>query len=60
MIQGSALLMGLLFVVINTLVDLVNYQLDPRQRANKTSGLFSKFAPNRPQAESEKKKVKIV
>ncbi|MFA0704801.1 ABC transporter permease subunit, partial [Vibrio sp. 10N.222.48.A3] len=60
MIQGSALLMGLLFVVINTLVDLVNYQLDPRQRANKPSALFSKFAPNKQQAEPEKKKVKIV
>ncbi|MCG6270550.1 ABC transporter permease [Vibrio furnissii] len=32
MIQGAALLMGLLFVAINTLVDVTQYWLDPRQR----------------------------
>lgn len=32
MIQGAALLMGLLFVAINTLVDVAQYWLDPRQR----------------------------
>nr|WP_192867864.1 ABC transporter permease [Thaumasiovibrio subtropicus] len=32
MIQGTALIMGLLFVAINTLVDLAGYALDPRQR----------------------------
>lgn len=32
MIQGSALVMGLLFVALNTLVDLVQYALDPRLR----------------------------
>ncbi len=32
MIQGAALVMGLLFVLINTGVDLVAYWLDPRQR----------------------------
>ncbi|SHI20873.1 ABC transporter permease [Ferrimonas marina] len=32
MIQGTALLMGLLFVAINTAVDLAGYWLDPRQR----------------------------
>lgn len=31
-IQGAALLMGILFVVLNTLVDLVCYRLDPRAR----------------------------
>lgn len=30
MIQGAALIMGLLFVVLNGLVDLVCYRLDPR------------------------------
>lgn len=30
MIQGAALIMGMLFVVLNGLVDLVCYQLDPR------------------------------
>ncbi|MGL4225600.1 MAG: ABC transporter permease [Vibrio sp.] len=30
MIQGCALLMGLLFVALNTLVDLTQYALDPR------------------------------
>ncbi|GEM80468.1 ABC transporter permease [Vibrio superstes NBRC 103154] len=33
MIQGAALVMGLLFVFINTCIDLVGYWLDPRQRA---------------------------
>ena len=32
MIQGAALMMGLLFVAINTVADLVIYKLDPRQR----------------------------
>lgn len=32
MIQGAALVMGLLFVFINTLVDCLAYLLDPRQR----------------------------
>ncbi len=32
MIQGAALLMGLLFVLIHTVVDLIGYWLDPRQR----------------------------
>lgn len=32
MIQGAALMMGLIFVVLNTLVDLIAYALDPRQR----------------------------
>lgn len=32
MIQGAALVMGLLFVLINLLVDLCCYWLDPRQR----------------------------
>ncbi|CAM4448528.1 ABC transporter permease [Vibrio agarivorans] len=32
MIQGSALTMGLIFVMLNTLVDLLGYALDPRQR----------------------------
>ncbi|WP_104203333.1 ABC transporter permease [Billgrantia saliphila] len=32
MIQGTALVMGLLFVVLNTLVDLVCHLLDPRRR----------------------------
>jgi peptide/nickel transport system permease protein len=32
MIQGAALTMGLIFVVLNTLVDLLGYALDPRQR----------------------------
>ncbi|MGD8110041.1 ABC transporter permease [Vibrio sp. TRT 17S01] len=32
MIQGTALVMGLLFVFINTLVDLITYWLDPRQQ----------------------------
>ncbi|WP_394144784.1 ABC transporter permease [Vibrio atypicus] len=32
MIQGTALVMGLLFVAINTFIDLVTYQLDPRQQ----------------------------
>ncbi|GAA4877826.1 ABC transporter permease [Ferrimonas pelagia] len=32
MIQASALLMGLLFVLINTVVDLLGYWLDPRQQ----------------------------
>ncbi|CAM3649797.1 Nickel transport system permease protein NikB [Vibrio aerogenes CECT 7868] len=31
-IQGAALLMGLLFVAINTLIDMIQYQLDPRYR----------------------------
>lgn len=32
-IQGAALLMGILFVVLNTLVDLICYRLDPRARS---------------------------
>ena len=32
MLQGTALLMGMLFVVINTLVDVCQYVLDPRTR----------------------------
>ena len=32
-IQGAALLMGILFVVLNTLVDLICYRLDPRVRS---------------------------
>lgn len=32
MIQGTALVMGLLFVALNTLVDLVCHGLDPRRR----------------------------
>ncbi|MCG9581103.1 ABC transporter permease [Vibrio tubiashii] len=32
MIQATALVMGLLFVAINTVIDLVTYQLDPRQQ----------------------------
>ncbi|MGL6314101.1 ABC transporter permease [Vibrio sp. WXL103] len=32
MIQGTALMMGLIFVAINTLVDVLGYLLDPRQR----------------------------
>lgn len=39
MIQGAALLMGLLFVLINTLVDVVNYILDPRLRAKTAEGV---------------------
>ncbi|KJY72737.1 ABC transporter permease [Vibrio nigripulchritudo] len=39
MIQGAALLMGLLFVLINTLVDVVNYILDPRLRAKTAEGM---------------------
>lgn len=35
MIQGSALVMGLLFVALNTLVDLVQYALDPRLRLSR-------------------------
>ncbi|MGL4734099.1 MAG: ABC transporter permease [Enterovibrio sp.] len=35
MIQGSALLMGLLFVMLNTLVDLIQYALDPRLRLSR-------------------------
>lgn len=34
MIQGAALMMGLLFVLINTLVDVANYLLDPRLKSN--------------------------
>ncbi|GAM56562.1 hypothetical protein JCM19231_673 [Vibrio ishigakensis] len=30
--QGAALVMGLLFVMINTIVDCMAYLLDPRQR----------------------------
>lgn len=36
MIQGTALVMGLLFVAINTFIDLVTYQLDPRQQQEAT------------------------
>ncbi|GAA4893620.1 ABC transporter permease [Ferrimonas pelagia] len=32
MIQATALMMGLLFVAINTAVDVIGYLLDPRQR----------------------------
>ena len=32
MLQGTALLMGLMFVLVNTLVDLSQYYLDPRTR----------------------------
>ena len=32
MIQGAALVMGLIFVAINTAADIVMYRLDPRQR----------------------------
>lgn len=32
MIQGTALVMGLMFVLLNTLVDLACYLLDPRRR----------------------------
>lgn len=32
MIQGTALVMGLLFVTLNTLVDLVSLYIDPRRR----------------------------
>ena len=32
MIQGAALVMGLMFVLVNTLVDCLAYLLDPRQR----------------------------
>lgn len=36
MIQGSALIMGLMFVFINTLIDLLQYWLDPRlKQSNK-------------------------
>lgn len=34
MLQGTALFMGILFVLVNTLVDLSQYALDPRVRAN--------------------------
>ncbi len=34
-IQGAALMMGLLFVAINTAVDLAQYMLDPRIRQEK-------------------------
>lgn len=36
-IQGAALLMGLLFVLINALVDLLQYQLDPRIRQERVT-----------------------
>jgi len=32
MVQGTALAMGLLFVILNTLVDLANHLIDPRGR----------------------------
>jgi len=32
MIQGTALVMGLMFVPLNTLVDLLCHGLDPRRR----------------------------
>lgn len=32
MVQGTALAMGLMFVVLNTLVDLANLMIDPRRR----------------------------
>ena len=32
MVQGTALAMGLLFVVLNTLVDLACLAIDPRRR----------------------------
>lgn len=34
MVQGTALAMGLLFVILNTLVDLANHLIDPRGRAS--------------------------
>jgi peptide/nickel transport system permease protein len=33
MVQGAALAMGLMFVVLNTCVDLANHLIDPRRRA---------------------------
>lgn len=33
MVQGTALAMGLMFVVLNAVVDIVNAQLDPRARS---------------------------
>lgn len=33
MLQGTALVMGFLFVAVNTLVDIINYYLDPRGRS---------------------------
>ncbi|MBB4005361.1 MAG: ABC transporter permease [Aurantimonas endophytica] len=33
MVQGTALCMGLMFVVLNAVVDIVNAQLDPRARS---------------------------
>ncbi len=44
MIQGSALIMGLMFVAINTLIDLLQYWLDPR--LNKTEKPASEREPN--------------
>ncbi|QMV13894.1 ABC transporter permease [Vibrio spartinae] len=38
-IQGAALMMGLLFVVINTGVDLVQYHFDPRYRRSVAGGM---------------------
>jgi peptide/nickel transport system permease protein len=32
MVQGTALAMGLMFVLLNTLVDLANHAIDPRRR----------------------------
>ncbi len=32
MVQGAALAMGLMFVLLNTLVDLANHMIDPRRR----------------------------
>ena len=32
MVQGTDLAMGLLFVILNTLVDLANHLIDPRGR----------------------------
>jgi peptide/nickel transport system permease protein len=39
MIQGAALLMGLLFVLINTIVDVVSYLLDPRLKSQLREGV---------------------
>jgi len=33
MVQGTALAMGLMFVLLNTVVDLLNHLIDPRRRS---------------------------
>ena len=38
MIQGTALVMGLIFVAINTAIDIAGYLLDPRQRREVAHG----------------------